>query len=212
MKTLLLIIICICCLGIGAYCQTFSEWFFQKKTRIKRLEQQIAALEALNAVLQKGYSMAEKGVDSVHVIEQEGLVNDEDFIAHLRSVKPVIKYGPERVTCYELTRLMIKHVEAWRDAYSRNPWLKLREINLINAEFSVIVNIVNERLTLLQELISEDKMEMEDEERWDAISEIEMDIREAYESSNQCISGVMALIRSREQQAANDAYLKSLLQ
>jgi hypothetical protein len=212
MKTILLIIICLCCIGIGAYCQTFSEWFFQKKTRIKRLQQQIAALEALKAILQKGYWQTEEGVDSIHFIEQEGFDIDKDFITHLQSVKPAFKYGSEVVACYEVAHIMRKWLELWRDKYSRSPWLRLREINRISADLIGIIKMVNERLAQLNQLISDDHMDMEDGERWDAIREIEIDIRSAFEASTRCITGVERLIQFREQQAANDAYLKSILQ
>jgi len=212
MKTLLLIGICLCCLGIGAYCQTFSEWFFQKKTRIKRLEQQIAALEALNATLKKGYALSEQGVDSIRIPEQEGLAMDEDFLTHLRTVKPAFKQGAEVVTCNELARAIENRLEGWRETYAHSPWLKPQEIDLISMVVTAIITTANYRLAHLEQLISDDQMEMEDGERWDAIREVEVDIRTTYEMSIRCIGATERLIEFREQQAANDAYLKSLLQ
>ncbi|MDO6433047.1 hypothetical protein Q4E93_20735 [Flavitalea sp. BT771] len=212
MKIFILITICICCLGIGAYCQTFSEWFFQKKTRIRRLQQQIAALETLSATLKKGYALAEQGVDSVRIPEREGLVMDDDFLTHLRTVKPAFKYGAEVVSCHELVRVMEKRLERWSETYAQSPWLKPRESDLICGVMTGIIKTANYRLDHLHQLISDDQMEMEDGARWDAIKEAEVDIRATYELSNRCIAASGHLIEFREQQAANDAYLKSILQ
>lgn len=53
--------------------QTFSEWWQQKKTRIKYLRQQAAILGILKETIEKGYEGAEEGVDSVGAIAEEEL-------------------------------------------------------------------------------------------------------------------------------------------
>lgn len=50
--------------------QTFHEWFRQKKTQKKYLIQQIAALKVYLGYVQKGYSIAQKGLTTVSNIKK----------------------------------------------------------------------------------------------------------------------------------------------
>lgn|GEM_PF-4382080 len=212
MKTLLLIGICICCLGIGASCQTFSEWFFQRKTRIRRLQQQIVALELLKTTVQNGNLLIAKGVDTVRSFEQDNFLMDEDFIAHLGTVKPTFKDAPEVIACYALANALITRMKGWIELYSFNHWSKLKELNLIGEQIIALTRDVLSDLHELTELISDQRLEMEDGDRWQAMRQVELDIRRAFENFRKYNSEAWRVIFYREQQAANDAYLKSILQ
>jgi hypothetical protein len=212
MKTLLLIIICICCLCIGAYCQTFSEWFFQRKTRTKRLQQQIVALELLRATVQNGNLLAEKGVDTVRSFEQDNFLMDEDFLAHLRTVKPTFIDAPEVIACYALATVLTMRIEGWIELYSHNHWSRLKELNLIGEQILALTRDVISDIQQLTQLISDQRLEMEDGDRWEAIRQVEVDIRGAFENFRKYTWEVWRLVHLRQQQDANDAYLKSILQ
>ena len=56
-----LILLLVMGMGVSLSAQTFSEWFSQKKTQIKYLQQQIAALAAFTDDLQDGYHIIQKG-------------------------------------------------------------------------------------------------------------------------------------------------------
>ena len=57
-----LITVGLCFAGFVTYGQTFSEWWQQKKTRIKYLRQQAAILGILKETIEKGYEGDRKSV------------------------------------------------------------------------------------------------------------------------------------------------------
>ncbi len=56
--------------------QTFDEWFKQQETQKKYLIQQIAALQVYTGYVQKGYSVAKKGLATI------GSIKEGDFNLH----------------------------------------------------------------------------------------------------------------------------------
>lgn len=48
-----------------ASAQTFAEWFSQKKTQIKYLTQQIAALEQYESYIKQGYEISQNGLGNI---------------------------------------------------------------------------------------------------------------------------------------------------
>lgn len=65
-------------IGHHLMAQTFSEWFRQNHTQLKYLAAQIAALKSYHLTLQKGYALADDGLDSIWS------TNDEDLDLHTR--------------------------------------------------------------------------------------------------------------------------------
>ncbi|MBO9573555.1 MAG: hypothetical protein J7497_15310, partial [Chitinophagaceae bacterium] len=66
--------------------QTWSEWFKQKKTQIKYLTQQIAALQIYIGYARKGYEIADKGLTAIGDIKNGEFNLYRDFFSSLREV------------------------------------------------------------------------------------------------------------------------------
>ncbi|GAA4339656.1 hypothetical protein [Flaviaesturariibacter amylovorans] len=73
------------------HAQTFNEWFRQKKTKIRYLVEQIAALKAYTGVVDKGYSLAQTGLTTISSIKKGDLALHEDHFASLRAVSPAVR-------------------------------------------------------------------------------------------------------------------------
>ena len=58
------------------HAQTWDEWFSQKKTQIKYLTQQLAALQVYESYLSKGYKIADQGLRAT------GKIKDGEFNLH----------------------------------------------------------------------------------------------------------------------------------
>jgi hypothetical protein len=74
--------------------QTFSEWFRQKKTQIKYLQEQIATLKAYQLVLEEGYKVATQGLDGIQAIKQDDLDRHSDHFASLKTAKACVQNDP----------------------------------------------------------------------------------------------------------------------
>jgi hypothetical protein len=71
--------------------QTFAEWFSQKKTQIKYLTQQIAALEQYGSYIKQGYEISQNGLGDIggYIKGEHGL--HSAYYISLKTVSPEIK-------------------------------------------------------------------------------------------------------------------------
>ena len=73
------------------FTQTIEEWTQQKQTQIKYLLNQIAANKVYIGYLQKGYSIASKGLSTIGQIKNGEFTLHQDFFNRLLSINPAIK-------------------------------------------------------------------------------------------------------------------------
>ncbi|MBT2563774.1 hypothetical protein J7E50_05515 [Pedobacter sp. ISL-68] len=74
-----------------ARCQTWSEWFSQKKTQEKYLLEQIAAVQLYAGYLKKGYEVARSGWNTVSDLANGEFSLHNNFISSLAAVNPAIR-------------------------------------------------------------------------------------------------------------------------
>ena len=91
----------LCCFLLWAFsfqpcqAQTFAEWFSQKKTQIKYLTQQIAALNQYGSYVRQGYQVAQGGWNGIgHWVLAE-FNGHSAYYSSLRKVNPVIRDNPK---------------------------------------------------------------------------------------------------------------------
>jgi hypothetical protein len=70
-----------------AQCQTFNEWFKQKKTQKQYLVEQIAALQLYLKNLKQGYTVVKKGLNLVGEITGNSYSMDNIYLKSLLDVK-----------------------------------------------------------------------------------------------------------------------------
>src|SRR3954447_6422600 len=70
--------------------QTFSEWFRQSKTQKKYLLEQIAALQVYTGYLQKGYSIAKTGLNTIHRIKDGDFSLHSGYFNSLKLINPKV--------------------------------------------------------------------------------------------------------------------------
>ncbi|MDQ3843049.1 MAG: hypothetical protein M3342_03415, partial [Bacteroidota bacterium] len=73
------------------YAQTVEEWTDQKKTQIKYLLQQIAALKVYTGHIQKGYAIARSGLTTIQSIKKGDVTVHQTFFSSLQKVSPAIQ-------------------------------------------------------------------------------------------------------------------------
>jgi hypothetical protein len=87
----------LCCFLLCAFCvqrgsaQTFAEWFSQKKTQLKYLTQQIAALEQYGSYVKQGYRIAQGGWGDIGSWVKGEFDLHSAYYSSLRTVNPGIK-------------------------------------------------------------------------------------------------------------------------
>ena len=85
-----LLVLCGLLIGRQLIAQTFSEWFRQNHTQLKYLAEQIAALRGYRSVLEKGYAVAQAGLEEIDTINAADLAMHTDHFVSLDRVSPAV--------------------------------------------------------------------------------------------------------------------------
>jgi hypothetical protein len=91
MPMIRLFIIMLCsmsCYTSIAQTPNWNEWFRQKKTQLKYLAEQIAALKVYLEYLKKGYDVAQKGLSTIELIKSGSFSLHKDYFNSLKQVSP----------------------------------------------------------------------------------------------------------------------------
>jgi len=200
----------LCFAGLVTYGQTFSEWWQQKKTRIKYLRQQAAILEILKETIEKGYEGAEEGVDSVGAMAEVELAQHERFLKSLPFVKPALKNSPEFLSSHALAQALINQVLRTMKNYGKDPEFTEEDIRWLSAYMTGILKDLRYELEELDLLASDGVLRMKDSERYEKIRAAALNIRITYEA------GMAFLLQMDEvldamQENANTDFVKDLL-
>ena len=160
--------------------QTFDEWFKQKKTQKKYLIEQIAAFQTYLGYVQKGYSIARKGLTTIGNIKKGDFNLNNDFFSSFKSVNPTIR-NYSKVA--EIIAFQIKIVQAYKQTYGYVQKVSLYSPAEIDFIYRVFTNLINNSSADLDELIAvmtANELEMKDDERLKRIDAIYTSIQDKY--------------------------------
>jgi hypothetical protein len=180
--------------------QTFDEWFKQKKTQKKYLLQQIAALEMYIGYVQKGYSIANKGLTMISDIKNGELNLHEAFFNSMQSVKPNIKNHhkvAEIISMHEtITQTYMRDYKRAKESHVFN----YNEINYINRVYSRLLDDCSNLIHKLIKITTANQLEMKDDERLKRINALydEMKFQYIFSKSFGNETMMLALLRAKE--------------
>ncbi len=151
----------------GCFCQaqTFEEWFRQKETRKKYLIQQIAAFQVYLGYVQKGYSITQRGLATISNIKNGDFNLHRDFFGALRKVNPKIS---RYAKVADIIALQMVVLQIYKDTYRQ-----VRESRFFNeGEKAYVLRVYKSLLKdchaiidVLTDLITDGRLEMNDDER-----------------------------------------------
>jgi len=200
----------LCFAGFVTYGQTFSEWWQQKKTRIKYLRKQAAVLEMLKETIENGYENAEEGIDSVGAIAEEELALHEQFIKSLPFVKPTLKNSPDFLSSYALATALIKKFGETAKTFLQDPGLVHDDFQWIIPYVIATLRDLRDGLEELDLLTSDGIYRMKDDERYKKIRATASSIRATYETGMSFLTQLDAILVAM-QEDANDEFIKKQL-
>lgn len=196
---------------VSAYSQNWHEWTQQKKTQIRYLVNQIAALQTYADYVEKGYAIAKEGLGAIHNIKRGDFSLHEAYFNSLKRVNPNIK-GYWKVA--DIIALQIKIVQSChkeQDAIRQCNQFTKDEINYWNKVFS---NLLNDCLDIIDELIlltTKGNAEMKDDERIKRIDALYADINDKYVFVKHFSAEVNVLAMQRAMDAGNVRTSRALL-
>lgn len=191
--------------------QTFSEWFFQKRTRMKYLRQQAAALEILQETIREGYAMAERKLNGVDEGEQITMKLDEDWFNSLEHVKPCFRESNKVNGLFRIAHAFIQISDEHIVGYDDSEWLNSSEKHQVISDVFLGTIEMEQALGKLADYITDGKLKMTDAQRWMMIDELSRYVQLGSRLQLSLITRWDTLIEARRRQAADDDFLKKPL-
>lgn len=182
---------------VTAQAQTFAEWFSQKKTQKKYLLQQIAALQVYSTYLKQGYGIATNGLGSISGYLKSENDLHQTYYNRLKTADPAVR-----------NNTMVKEIMAWQqDILKRTQEINqatgmtLAEKNYLASVGAAVLKDCDQQLSALQNVVTDNKMEMNDAERLGLITKIHTAMQANYQFTSSFAAQVkiVALRRQQEQ-------------
>jgi hypothetical protein len=209
MKTII-IISCAIFSASAAKSQTWDEWFRQKQTKLKYIEQQIAALEVYAGYLKKGYEIVDKGWNAINDIKHGDFDLHNNYFISLKRVNSSIgdydKVGG--ITNLELQILQVDDVVKKLTQDNENS--QTGEKDYINKVMSSLLSKCSDDLDQLKTLTTNDSLSMKDDERLKRIDDLYVDMQDKYAFAKYFQISVQTLALSRAKES-NDISTSKLL-
>ncbi|HWZ35204.1 MAG TPA: hypothetical protein VNW51_03550 [Mucilaginibacter sp.] len=186
--------------------QTFAEWFSQKKTQLKYLTEQIAALEQYGNYVKQGYQIARNGWGGIGNWAKGELDLHSAYYGSLKTVNPAIKNNPKAdsiVSCAQLIPEQFDHLNglASLDNSTRNYIGKVK---------SAVLTETDKDLAELQMVITDGQAELTDDERMERLDAIDERVRDKLVFSGSFCNSLRILIVQRINSLNDMKTLKSI--
>jgi len=200
MKNYLFVILAVLC-AQTIRAQTFDEWFFQKKTQIKYLNQQIVALQAYIAVLEKGYKIVQQGTQAISDIKHGDFTLHSDYFSSLDNVKPSIKSYPRVADIINLQLSIVANYHSCNKAMQESGAFTVQESSAVSQTFGNILTESSNLVGILTDLTTDGKVQLTDAERLSQIDRLYVSMLKLYRFSQAYANSAGTLALQRKQEA-----------
>jgi len=188
------------CFGLCAFsfqlvkAQTFAEWFSQKKTQIKYLSQQIAALSQYEADVKQGYAISQNGLGSIGNWVRGEFDQHNRYYRSLRTVNPYIRNSPKADCIVRMAQL----IQVQFDQLSGLALGPDTRRYIASVKSSVLAGC-DQDLSELQKVLSR-QLEMTDDERLKRLDGINERVLDNLVFTRSFCSQVRVLVNRRQQE------------
>jgi hypothetical protein len=190
--------------------QTFSEWFKQKKTQKKYLAQQIAALQVYKGYVEKGWKIAENGLNLIQGFTGGQFDLHRLFFGSLKAVSSYIKDYPRvgDIIYLQLTvpQLRNDYVQQVR----KQPLLRSTEMEVVEKAYERVRVEGRQTLNDLTNVVTDGRLQMTDDERRARIDQLYWQSVEQYRFTIRFGEEALLLAAQRQQQKTDLDAMKTL--
>ena len=188
-------------LGIGQLnAQTWKEWFRQKKTQKEYLIQQIAALKVYLEYVKKGYKIVDKGLHLVGDIKDGNFHSHKHYFASLQQVNPAVASSGKVSSMLYYEEMVLKMASKMKSQFIASPLLTPEEVHYVKMVIENLVSQSNVNLDRANEVLSDQKLEMKDDERIRRLLALHEDAKDRYTFAREFSNGNHLLIMQREKE------------
>jgi hypothetical protein len=208
MKRMMIIIMIICVQKLNA--QTWNEWFAQKKTQIKYLVEQIVALQTYTGYLKKGYDIVYNGTNMINDIKNGDFSLHEDHFDSLKVVNSSVKNLSEVEGVVAFQNIIIKQFQNCIKTCKASNAFSDDDLEYLNRVYDNLTTECLKDVSALELVVSDDSLEMNDNERLRRVNEIYRATQNKYQFAMSFTNEAIALSASRTRELEDINVLKGL--
>ncbi|MDO3641518.1 hypothetical protein [Mucilaginibacter sp. L3T2-6] len=179
--------------------QTFAEWWSQKKTQIKYLARQIAALEVYGSYLKQGYKIAGKGLGNIAGFTGSEFSLHSDYYKSLKTVNPLVKDNPEAAAIAQYATA----IPAEFDYLKGFNGLDEADQKYIGSVAGKVLEECSNDIAELQLVMTSGETEMTDDERLKRLHQVSTRIKDKYAFTLNFRNQVRMLLAQRNRELQN---------
>jgi len=159
-----------------AHAQTWAEWWSQKKTQIKYLQQQIAALSVYGGYVRQGYQISQNGLGSISNWARGEFNLHTDYYASLKAVNPAIKRDPKAAAIVNYAGIIPSRF----DQVNVLPGLSPDDRQYIGTVQQKLLEECSKDIAELQMVMTPGKAQMTDDERIKRLDQLYAGMKDKY--------------------------------
>jgi hypothetical protein len=155
-----------------AQAQTWAEWTRQKKTKVRYLLEQIAALEVYAQSARKGYAMVKDGLTQIGDLKNGDFHLHQDHFKALMRVNPKVKGYGKIATIIVMQMNMVKQYRQALHQLKENNYLHSAELDYYRKVANNILEQRADNLQVLLQFTSDNQFALTDDERLQRIDDL----------------------------------------
>lgn len=188
-------------LGIGRLsAQTWKELFQQKKTQKEYLIQQIAALKIYLEYVKKGYKIVDKGLHLVSDIKDGDFHSHNQYFESLRQVNRVVIGSGKVSSIIYYEEMVLQMASKMKSEFLASRLLTAEEVHYAKMVVENLVSQSNANLDRVNEVLSDQKLEMKDDERIRRLLVLHEEAKDRYTFAREFRNGNHLLIMQRDKE------------
>jgi hypothetical protein len=177
---------------------------------ITTMEGQIAALKAYADVAEKGYSLAEKGLQTIGEIKKGEFNLHSVYFNSLAVVNGKVAGMSEVGEIISMQTSMIRQFSQKLGSYRQSAGLQPAEVAYITQVYTTLVSTAQAEITALTNLLTDGALVMTDGERTLAIQSIDVDTKQQYRFFESFTNQADILAQQRQQDSVDIGSIKGM--
>lgn len=199
---ILILVLCIV-MPVTMRAQTFDEWWRQKKTQIKYLGLQIAALKVYAGYLEKGYTIVQQGTTFINDIKHGEFDLHKDYFSSLSTPSPAVKnYSRAR----DVVQVEAATLSTRQQCLSLLGAAKGLPPPLADAARNTLAGVLercNEQAAVLQSLVTNGQLQLTEGDRITRINQLYADCRGLYRFSLEVLHSITSLSLQQQKEQSD---------
>jgi hypothetical protein len=190
--------------------QTWAEWFRQRKTQIKYLVNQIAALKVYTDYLQKAYRITKEGTVFIKAVKRGDFDLHNGYFTSLKTVSPTIKNSSRVASIISDQVSILKIFQNLSHYIDQSGQLSSEDKAYVHTVYSNLNMETMKDLDELYLLINSGELEMKDNERILKMDRIYHSMEDKLSFSRSFASQLYVLIQQRMQEKSEAERLRKV--